>query len=150
MKYAPMKKTIYTLGALRDLLCAPNRRYLEFISALDHPADGMRQLRKLTRTVHQDARSYRGFNFFDENDEQLRQAIARGEFNISGFQNKRLRQCLPRFNSAQISRLLKRFHRFLSTGLGCRRDQLAAFILRMCVWVPEALPSASKRPPRSD
>ena len=109
MKYAPMKKnSIYSLAPLRELLLAANRRYLEFISALDDPVDGMRQLRKLSRTVHEHARSYRGFNLFEESDEMLLEAIAPGEFNISGFQNKRLRQCLPQFNSAQISRLLKR------------------------------------------
>jgi len=35
-------------------------------------------------------------------------AIARGEFNISGMQNKSLRRFLPDKNSRQISRLLKR------------------------------------------
>ena len=35
-------------------------------------------------------------------------AIARGEFNISGMQNKTLRQFLPQKNSGQMSRSLKR------------------------------------------
>ena len=35
-------------------------------------------------------------------------AISRGEFNISGFHNRLLRELLPQFNSGQISRLLKR------------------------------------------
>jgi hypothetical protein len=38
MKFAPMKKTLYSLGALRELLGAANRRYLEFLSAIDDPA----------------------------------------------------------------------------------------------------------------
>ena len=108
MKYAPMKKTIYSLGALREVLAAANRRYLEFISAIDDPSNGLRKLGKLSQTVQQDARSYRGFNFFDADDERLFQTIARGEFNISGFQNKRLRAFLPGLSSAQVSRLLKR------------------------------------------
>lgn len=108
MGYAPMKKTIYSLGALRQALLAANRRYLEFISAIDDPSTGLRKLSKLSQSVHDHARSYRGFNFFDEEDQLLFQAIARGEFNISGFQNKRLRKWLPHLNSGQISRLLKR------------------------------------------
>jgi hypothetical protein len=108
MKYAPMKKTIYSLGALREVLTASNRRYLEFISAIDDPSDGRRKLAKLSQTVHQDTRSYRGFNFFDEQDQILFEVITRGEFNISGFHNKRLRSLLPQFSSGQISRLLKR------------------------------------------
>jgi len=108
MKFAPMKKTIYSLGALREVLAAANRRYLEFVSVIDDPSGGIHKLGKLSQTVHENARSYRGFNLFDEQDELLFQAIARGEFNISGFQNKRLRDLLPQLNSGQVSRLLKR------------------------------------------
>ena len=65
MKFAPMQKTIYSLGALREVLVAANRRYLEFLSAIDDPSDGANKLNKISRTVHEEARSYRGFNFFD-------------------------------------------------------------------------------------
>jgi len=41
MKFAPLKKTIYSLGVLRELLSAANRRYLEFLSALDDPRNGI-------------------------------------------------------------------------------------------------------------
>ena len=108
MKYAPMKKTIYSLGALRQVLAAANRRYVAFISAIDDPSDGIRKLAKISETIHEDARSYRGFNFFDVEDHLLFQTIARGEFNISGLQNKRLRAFLSGLNSGQVSRLLKR------------------------------------------
>src|SRR3984893_6990930 len=80
MKFAPMKKTIYSLGALREVLCAANRRYPEFLSAIDDPSNGIDKLNKITRTVHEEARSYRGFNFFDQDDEALFLALARGEF----------------------------------------------------------------------
>ncbi len=108
MKYAPMKKTIYSLGALREVLAAANRRYLEFLSSLDDPSGGIGKLAHLSQTIHEQDRSYRGFNFFDPRDELLFQVIARGEFNISGFHNRRLRALLPGFTSGQISRLLKR------------------------------------------
>lgn len=108
MAFAPMKKTIYSLGALREVLTAANRRYLEFLSAIDDPSGGIGKLKHLSQTVDEQDRSYRGFNFFDESDESLLEVIARGEFNISGFQNKALRPFLPDLNSGQISRLLKR------------------------------------------
>jgi hypothetical protein len=107
MKFAPMKKTIYSLGALRELLMAANRRYLEFLSAIDDPSNGIDNLNKITRTVHQEARSYRGFNFFDPDDEALFLALARGEFTISGVQNKALRARFPQYNSGQMSRILQ-------------------------------------------
>jgi hypothetical protein len=108
MKFAPMKKTIYSLGALRELLSAANRRYLEFLSAIDDPSNGIDKFNKITRTVHEEARSYRGFNFFDKDDEALFLALARGEFTISGVQNKALRARFPQYNSGQMSRILRR------------------------------------------
>jgi hypothetical protein len=103
-----MQKTIYSLPALRELLAAANRRYLEFLSALEDPRSGRGKLDKLSRTVEQEGRSYRGFNLFDSDDDTLLRVIARGEFNISGLQNRALRRHLPHKNSGQISRLLKR------------------------------------------
>jgi hypothetical protein len=52
---------------------------------------------------HRRPRRSRGFNFFDEKDENVLPAIARGEFNISGMQSPMLRSLLPRYNSSQIS-----------------------------------------------
>ena len=74
---------------------AANRRYLELLSAIDDPSNGIDKLDKITRTVHEEARSYRGFNFFDQDDEALFLALARGEFTISGVQNKALRARSP-------------------------------------------------------
>jgi len=108
MKFAPMKKTIYSLGLLRDLLTAADRRYLEFLSAIDDPSNGLGKLHKITRTVYEEARSYRGFNFFDQDDEALFLALARGEFTITGVQNKALRARFPQYNSGQMSRILRR------------------------------------------
>jgi len=107
-KWAAMQKTIYSLPALRELLQAANRRYLEFLSALEDPRNGRDKLDKLSQPVRHEDRSYPGFNFFDQDDDRLFRAIARGEFNISGMQNKTLRRFLAGKTSAQISRLLKR------------------------------------------
>ncbi len=108
MKWAPLKRSIHSLTPLERLLAAANRRYLEFLSTLDDPSDGVRALRRVSKTLVEQERTYRGFNFFDEADQQLFELIARGEFNISGFQNKNLRRHLPQKTCAQVSRLLKR------------------------------------------
>jgi hypothetical protein len=107
-KWAPRQKTIYSLPALRELLLAANRRYLEFLSTIDDPGVGTDKLNRVCKTVHHNDRSYRGFNFFDEDDQMLFEALARGEFNISGLQNKTLRPHLRDKSSGQVSRLLKR------------------------------------------
>ena len=107
-KWAAMQKTIYSLPALRELLAAANRRYLAFLSALEDPRNGRHKLDKLSQPVRHEGRSYPGFNFFDQEDDALFRTIARGEFNVSGMQNKTLRRSLSGKTPAQISRLLKR------------------------------------------
>ena len=128
MKFAPVKKTIYSLGPLRELLLAANRRYLEFLSAIDDSSSGIDKLNKITRTVHEEARSYRGFNFFNQEDEALFLTLARGEFTISGMQNKALRARFPQFNSGQISRILRRLrvHGLIKKASHCYKYYLTA------------------------
>ena len=69
---------------------------------------GTNKLNKISRKAEDAGRSYRGFNFFDDEDQKLFQSLARGEFNISGFQSKNLRRRLQDKTSGQISRPLKR------------------------------------------
>lgn len=106
-KVAGVKKRIYSLPIMAELLGASNRRYLDFISALDDPSSGNRHLRKITEPVRQNERSYRGFNPLNEEDSALFVALARAEFNISGLRNRDLRHHLGK-KPHQVSRLLKR------------------------------------------
>src|ERR1035441_7072944 len=108
VQWASMQKSIYSLPALRELLAASNRRYLEFLSAIEDPRAGRDRLDKLSQPVELEGRRYSGFNLFDPDDENLLCSIVRGEFNISGLQNKTLRRHLPEINSGQTSRILKR------------------------------------------
>ena len=107
MKIAPVRKTIYSLGVMRELLGASNQRYLAFLSQLDTPDSGSRQLDKISRPVRIKGRSNRGFNLFHGNDLDLFVAIARGEHRISGFRNRDLQSPLEK-NGGQVSRILKR------------------------------------------
>jgi hypothetical protein len=107
-KWAPMKKTIYSLPALREALLAANQRYLKFISEVETPEVGVEKLHQLAETQVQNNRRYKGFNLLSEEDTSLFRLLLRGEFAISGFANKNLRQHLLHKNSGQITRLLKR------------------------------------------
>lgn len=107
-KYAAMKKSLYSLGALRELTAASNRRYLAFLTVLEDPRAGLEKLHRVSRKVGAAGRSYRGFNFFEEEDVRVLEAIGQGQFCISGMQNKTLRPLLPGRTSAQVSRTLKR------------------------------------------
>jgi hypothetical protein len=107
-KWASMRKTIYSLPALREVLLAANRRYLKFVSDIETPEVGVQKLHQLAETQVENDRRYKGFNLFAEEDTSLFRLLLRGEFFISGLTNKSLRQLLPNMSSSQMSRLLKR------------------------------------------
>jgi hypothetical protein len=132
MKDAPLKTSIYSTPMLVELMKASNRRYLEFISAIDDPSGGIKDLNKISRSVKDGGRSCRGFNLFDGNDLELFGAIIRGEFNISGLSNRCLHKVFKDKKGQQVSRLLKRLrkhglikkiantYKYYLTALGCR------------------------------
>lgn len=148
MKLAPMQKTIYSLGPLRELLAAANQRYLAFLSDLVDPSAGVARIDKLSLPVEKNNRTYRGFNLFDKGDLALFIALTRGEHNISGFQNSSLRRCLTGRTGPQLSRILKRLHlhgiirkvgntyKYYLTNFG-RQVALTALKLRELVVIPE-------------
>jgi hypothetical protein len=107
-KWAPMKKSIYSLPALQERLLAANQRYLKFISDIETPEVGVHKLHQLAETQMENDRRYKGFNLLAEEDASLFRLLLHGEFFISGFANKSLRQLLQNKSSSQMSRLLKR------------------------------------------
>ena len=111
MKLASVKKSIYSLSALCNLMQAANRRYLEFISAIDDPTSSLHDLEKISKPIKDGERSWRGFNLFHGDDLDLFRTIIRGEFNISGFQNRHLRTLLSGKTAHQVSRMLKRLRK---------------------------------------
>jgi hypothetical protein len=147
MKNASVRKTIYSLPDLQDLMRAANRRYLEFLSALEDPTAGIKNLEKISQRVHDGQRTQRGFNLFDSTDRAVFEAIVRGELDISGFQNRHLQALLPGKTGGQIARLLKRLrthglvkkigrtYRYYLTKLG-QRVICAALKLRRLFLIP--------------
>jgi len=125
-KVAPMKKNIYSLYPLGFLLKASNRRYLELVSSWDDPSDGAKKLEELSKSIKDNDRSFKGFNFFSQEDQKLFEVLAHGEFNINGFQNKSIHQLLPELSPASISRILKRLrvHSIIKKISGTRKYYL--------------------------
>jgi DNA-binding MarR family transcriptional regulator len=104
---ASLKKNIYSLSFLSEILKVSNKRYLEFISAFDNKEIGRKRLEKVTSSINESNRNYKGFNFFSKYDLTVLLTIIRGEFNINGFRNKNLQKLLG-LTSSKISRLIKR------------------------------------------
>lgn len=146
-KLAPLRKSIYSLPVLRDLLRAATYRYLDFLAAIEDPSPGLHALEKIATPVREGERSYRGFNLFHGPDLDLLQTILRGEFTISGFQARQLRAQLPELSGGQLSRMLKRLqihglikkigkrYKYYLTKLG-RTLATAALKLRELVIIP--------------
>ena len=109
---APVKRTIYSLPDLRDILLACNRRYLEFLSALDDHAAGARALKRLTEPRADGSHSRKGFNFFDPTEQSLLRALQRPEFNIRGLRRADLAARLPKLSLSRLTRDLRRLRAF--------------------------------------
>lgn len=107
-KWAPMKKTIYSLPPLREVLQQANQRYLKFISEIATPEVGVEKLHRLAETQVENDHRFKGFNLLSEEDATLFRTLLRGEFTISGFTAKNLRQLLSEKNPGQMTRLLRR------------------------------------------
>jgi DNA-binding MarR family transcriptional regulator len=127
-KLASLRKTIYSLVDLRDLLFAANRRYLDFIAAVDDPTNALRDLDKLSRRVRKNGRSFRGFNLFSGPDLDVFRAIVEGGTNITGFRNRDLQQSLS-MTGRQITPILKRLreHGLIKKIGGTFKYYLTAF-----------------------
>ena len=106
-KVAPLRKSIYSLVDLRGLLLAANRRYLDFLAAVDDPTNAFRDLDKVSVPIKKKGRSFRGFNLFSGQDLDLFRAIVDGGTNISGFRNRDLQEWLE-LTGRQVTAILKR------------------------------------------
>ena len=106
---APLKKSIYSLIDLREILLGCNQRYLAFLSSLDDPSAGERDLQRLSQARVGTDPSVKGLNFFNTTEQVLLRTLQRGEFNIHGWRRADL---LARLNitPSAMSRQLKRLH----------------------------------------
>jgi DNA-binding HxlR family transcriptional regulator len=109
---APLKKSIYSLIDLREILLACNRRYLEFLSAIKDTSSGERDLVRLSQTQQDGERTIKGLNFFQRTEQQLLRALQRPEFNIHGMRRADLKPYVDALSESALSRQLRRM-RFL-------------------------------------
>ncbi len=109
---APLKKSIYSLIDLREILLGCNRRYLDFLSSLDDHSDGQRALQKLTEPKTVQNITWRGFNFFAATDQALLRAVLDPKFTIHGLRRADLKRYLPNLSDSSLSRQIKRLRIF--------------------------------------
>ena len=154
-KVAPLKKSIYSLSDVVELLSAACQRYLDFIGTLEDDTPQRHDIDRVSRTVRdQNDRTWRGFNLFLKEDQRVLLALLRGEFAIHGVSNQRLQSLLTDKTSGQINRILRRLrrhgllkkiahsYRYYLSSLG-RRLIIAARKLFEYVIVPNLTPQAA-------
>jgi len=108
-KMAVLKKSIYSLSDVVEILSAACLRYLDFIGTLEDRTPARLDLDQISAPVRDPLdRSWRGFNLFLKEDHTVLLSILRGEFTINGLSNKRLRALLPNKSSGQIARIIRR------------------------------------------
>jgi hypothetical protein len=146
-KLAPLRKNIYSLRDLRQLMQAANERYLAFMAAIDNPDAGLKDIDKISSPTREQGRAFRGFNLFQSQDYRLFLTLARGEWSISGFRAADLRAHIASLSPSQSSYLLKRLrthglikkvghhYKYYLTKLG-RRVLTTALKIRETIVVP--------------
>jgi DNA-binding MarR family transcriptional regulator len=104
---APLKKSIYSFIDLRQIVLGCNQRYLAFLSSLDDPSSGERDLQRLSQPRVGTDPSVKGLNFFNPDEQTLLRTLQHGEFNIHGWRRADL---VARLHTtpAAMTRQLKR------------------------------------------
>jgi hypothetical protein len=140
-KLAPLRKTIYSLRDLRQVMHAANDRYLAFMACLDNPDAGQKAIAKMAAPAKAKGHSFRGFNLFLDPDYQLFLTLGRGEWAISGFRATDLRAHIEGLSPGRSSYILKRLrihglikkvahtYKYYMTKLG-RRVLVTALVIR--------------------
>jgi len=105
---APVKKSIYSLIDLREILFGCNRRYLEHLSALDDFSAGIRALDRLTKPRKVEDKTVKGINFFDPVDSALLHALQDPRVNIAGIRRADLLALVEQLSPDRLSRQLRR------------------------------------------
>jgi hypothetical protein len=105
---APVKKSIYSLIDLREILFGCNRRYLVHLSTLNDFSAGVRALDRLTRPRKVDDKTVKGINFFDPVDNALLNALQDPRVNIAGVRRADLLPLVDWLSPDRLSRQLRR------------------------------------------
>jgi hypothetical protein len=105
---ASVKKTIYSLIDLREILLGCNRRYLAHLSALDDVSAGVRALDRVTKPRAVGDKTVKGVNFFEAGDNALLHALQNPRVNIAGVRRGDLLPDLGMFSPSRLSRQLRR------------------------------------------
>jgi hypothetical protein len=105
---AGVKKSIYSLIDLREIMLGCNRRYLTHFSTLNDVSAGVRALGRVTTPRDVGGKTVKGVNFFEPGDKALLHALQNPRVNIGGIRRGDLLPDLGMFSPTRLSRQLRR------------------------------------------
>jgi len=108
MQLAEVRKTIYSLTDLREIMLGCNHRYLAHLAALDDFSGGVRALHRVTKPRRVEGKPLKGVNFFAPGDKALLHALQDPRVNLSGIRRGELLPTLAMFSPSGLSRQLRR------------------------------------------
>jgi hypothetical protein len=157
-----LRKGIADLHRRCELSQAANERYLEALARVDSPTPLGQLGGPLCQPVVRAGRRYRGLNPLGDEDARLLGQVQRGEYLITGFRNRDVRQelygdrcgdpAIHRQQSGRVSRLLAllrahgliqkihKTHRYQVTARG--REQIAAILAARAAGVEKLVAAA--------
>jgi hypothetical protein len=141
---APLKKSIYSLPDLREILLGCNRRYLAFLSSLDDPSAGARDLQRLSQARVGRDPPVKGLNFFAAEEQALLRTLNAGEFNLHGWRRAdllarlhwtpwRLTRQLQRLRRLELIKKVAHTYRYYLTRLGRAVIAAACSLIRFSI-----------------
>jgi hypothetical protein len=112
-RFAPMKKSIYSLEHVIRIGKAATDRYIDYLSKMEDNNVGVKELRQLTERKTKQGKTYKGFNPLNQQDSKIFQILLDGALITTGFKNHDLRSRLTEhlssesWNTTKVSRLIR-------------------------------------------
>src|SRR5437867_1872528 len=115
-RWQVLRKSVSDLPRRAQICQAANQRYLEALASVRAGQSAGQVARAVCRPIHKDGRRYRALNPWSAEDAALLELINRGEWTLSGFRNRDLRDALypRRVEAAQLRRQSGRVTRALA------------------------------------
>ena len=123
VEFKKMKKSVTNLYKYEQVARCANFRYLDHLSQVENPKDGLKALDELTKRKKKNGRSIKPFSPLSKKDNVVLASITRGEFALNGFKNSDIKESLKgtgyfrstqneKQKTASVSRLLSRLRSY--------------------------------------
>ena len=111
-KWVPMGKSICNLYRYVEISKSITKRYIEALPNIDIDVVPLKEIERISKSIIKKERKYTGFNILNEDTLKLFTELSRGEYLMSGFNNKNIRAEI--FEDANCERNINKTTRLLA------------------------------------